>query len=134
MSEAIGRGVPLRVGIVDMTESQDLEVTVEELHRLGVEGIRVDRLRQVGRGVRDRPPGIDQLCGRCADGSLAVLPSGDVVPCVFARWMTVGNVRQMALGAIHEAAHATRADLRARFQVVAACPPRGVGPMCPRTS
>lgn len=131
MREAIERGIALRVAIVDMGGSQDIQATVGELNGLGVDRIRVDRMRQVGRGVRDRRPDVDQLCGRCADGSLAVLPSGEVVPCVFARWMTLGNVRQMRLGAIHEVAQVARAKLRARFQVLAACPPRGVGPMCP---
>jgi hypothetical protein len=63
------------------------------LTALGVADIGADRLRQVGRGVRDREPSVDQLCGNCASGVLAISPDGTVWPCVFSRWLTVGNVR-----------------------------------------
>jgi hypothetical protein len=78
-------GIPVRVGVVAVGAGQDLRATLAELEALGVASIDVDRVRQVGRGARDRAPDLDQLCGRCADGKLAVSPNGEVWPCVFAR-------------------------------------------------
>ncbi len=43
---------------------------------------------------------MSQLCGNCGRGIAAVLPSGDVCPCVMARWLTAGNVRDMPLATI----------------------------------
>jgi MoaA/NifB/PqqE/SkfB family radical SAM enzyme len=59
--------------------------------------IGYDDVRQVGRGVRREAPGPAQLCGHCADGNLAVGPDGAVWPCVFARWLPVGNLRESSL-------------------------------------
>lgn len=67
---------------------------------LGVTDIGTDRLRQVGRGVRDREPDVSQLCGACARGKVAVVSNGDVWPCVFAWWMPMGNVRKIPLADI----------------------------------
>jgi len=41
-----------------------------------------------------------QLCGACGRGKVAVSPDGDVWPCVFSRWMPVGNVRRESLAEI----------------------------------
>jgi hypothetical protein len=57
-------------------------------------------LRQVGRGQREQRQDITQLCGHCASGVLAVGPDGAVWPCVFSRWLPVGNVREKALSEI----------------------------------
>jgi MoaA/NifB/PqqE/SkfB family radical SAM enzyme len=94
--EALRRGIPLRVGVVQVTEDQDVEAAVADLRELGVAEVSFDRLRQVGRGVRDQEPGVEQLCGRCADGVLTVTPNGDVLPCVFAHWLVLGNVLETA--------------------------------------
>ncbi|MGX2995576.1 SPASM domain-containing protein [Streptomyces sp. JNUCC 64] len=64
---------------------------------LGVRRIGTDRLRQVGRGVRERTPDTSQLCGHCVSGVIAVSPDGSVWPCVFSRWVPVGNVLNAAL-------------------------------------
>jgi MoaA/NifB/PqqE/SkfB family radical SAM enzyme len=98
--EALRRDIPLRVGVVEIEEGQDVEAAVADLRELGVADVKVDRLRQVGRGVRDQGPNVDQLCGSCASGRLAVLPSGDVLPCVFSRWLTLGNVQHASLAGI----------------------------------
>lgn len=86
-----------------------------QLRDVGVTDISIDRLRQVGRGVRDRAPDTDQLCGRCADGVLAVTPSGETFPCVFSRWLSVGNVTTRSLSEIHAGAAGTRAILAQAF-------------------
>jgi len=113
--QARRRGVPLRVGVVAVGDGVDATSAVADLASLGVVNVKVDRLRQVGRGVRDSEPGVKELCGRCAESSLAVLPTGDVLPCVFARWLRLGNARTTSLSEINEAADAVRADLRSNF-------------------
>lgn len=98
--EALRRSIPLRVGLIDIGNGQRVEQAHRELTTLGVTDIGIDRLRQVGRGARDAEPDASQLCGHCARGKVAVSPDGEVWPCVFARWMPLGNVRSMPLGEI----------------------------------
>jgi MoaA/NifB/PqqE/SkfB family radical SAM enzyme len=99
ITEAVRRQIPIRVGIISMLEDQRVEQAKQMLIDLGVNENKIgyDNLRQVGRGVRDAQPGPDQLCGHCADGVLAVSPSGEVWPCVFSRWMPLGNVLERSL-------------------------------------
>lgn len=98
--EALRRSIPLRVGLIDLSDEQRVEHARRELVELGVTEFGTDRLRQVGRGVRDRQPDVSELCGHCARGKIAVTTSGDVWPCVFARWLPIGNVRRQELGEI----------------------------------
>ncbi|MGH3695085.1 MAG: radical SAM protein [Pseudonocardiaceae bacterium] len=99
--EALRRSIPLRVGLIDVQDGQRVGQARVELTSLGVANIGVDRLRQVGRGARDqRLDDVSQLCGGCARGKVAVAGNGDVWPCVFARWMRVGNVHESALAEI----------------------------------
>ncbi len=136
--EALRRGIPLRVGMVEVDKGQEVDAAAAELRMLGVEHVSVDRLRQVGRGVRDRAPGVDQLCGHCADGTLAVSPTGDVWLCPIARWLVIGNVRVASLGALHEAGAPLREALSREFARIGTpgykCPPDDAdpcgGPLC----
>jgi hypothetical protein len=130
-------GIPVRVGVVAVGAGQDLRATLAELEALGVASIDVDRVRQVGRGARDRAPDLDRLCGRCADGKLAVSPDGEVWPCVFARWLVVGNVRTTSLADLNRVAWPVRERLRLEFCSSARstrCPPNDGnpcgGPLC----
>ncbi len=115
IQEAVRRSIPLRVGVVDMRDSQQVGDAVEALHARGVLNVSVDHLRQVGRGVRDQKPGVDQLCGNCANGSLAVSPAGDTWPCVFSRWLSLGNVRATGLADLNNAATLVREELTRVF-------------------
>lgn len=83
-----------------MQDGQRVRQAYTKLSSLGVTNIGVDRLRQVGRGVRDQQQDSSQLCGRCARGKVTITSSGDVWPCVFARWMCVGNVHESTLAEI----------------------------------
>jgi MoaA/NifB/PqqE/SkfB family radical SAM enzyme len=96
---AVKLGLPLRVGIVEILEDQAVEETADYLRGLGVLDIRIDRSRGVGRAAASSASATstDQLCGRCADASLAIDPAGWAYPCVFARWLPVGNVRDTSL-------------------------------------
>ena len=132
--EALRRSVPLRVGLIDVRDSQRVQEAEAELRRLGVKEIGVDHLRQVGRGVRDQQPDLTQLCGHCGDRQVAVAPDGSVWPCVFSRWLPVGNVRQDALAEVlaGPAMTGTAATLAKHFAGRAAkgpCDPK-CGPNC----
>jgi len=114
IAEALRRGISIRVGVVQVNEELDVDAALADLRTVGVAEVDVDRLRQVGRGVRDRKPNVDQLCGKCATGRLAISPSGDVWPCVFSRWLTLGNVRDVPLGVI--AGSVTTMHVRAELE------------------
>jgi len=114
--EALGRGIPVRVGVVAVGEGQDLRATLAELEGLGVVAVGVDRVREVGRGVRGGGPGVEQLCGRCGDGQLAVSPDGEVWPCVFARWLVLGDARTTSLMELNRRARPVRERLRLGFR------------------
>jgi|HubBroStandDraft_4_1064222.scaffolds.fasta_scaffold20717_4 MoaA/NifB/PqqE/SkfB family radical SAM enzyme len=115
--EALRRGIPLRVGVVGVRDNQHINQAVRELQALGVDDIGVDFLREVGRGQRDEVQQVSQLCGRCASGVLAVGPDGVVWPCVFSRWLPVGNVTELTLEEIMrgEKFEATHRDLANSF-------------------
>lgn len=94
--EAARRGIPLRVGIIDVLDGQRVEAAHAEVEALGVTSVGTDRLRGVGRGAPATPT-VRELCGHCGDSRAAVLPDGNVAPCVLSRWMTAGNVRETSL-------------------------------------
>jgi MoaA/NifB/PqqE/SkfB family radical SAM enzyme len=130
---ALARGIPLRVGVVSVRPGQQVDAAVGQLRALGVADVGVDHLRQVGRGVRDAAPDIAQLCGGCADHSLAVSPVGDAWPCVVSRWLRVGNVREEPLEAVNARAGEVRRELAAAFaerRDGRRCGPDGDGGLC----
>ncbi|GAA3132254.1 radical SAM/SPASM domain-containing protein [Streptosporangium carneum] len=91
ITTALERGIPLRVGIVHVTESQRVEEGKALLTGLGVTQIGVDRVRLLGRPSRGA---LDpaELCGACGRGTAAVLPDGSLTPCPMSRTMSAGNV------------------------------------------
>ncbi|MER6830843.1 radical SAM protein [Streptosporangium sp. NPDC000563] len=95
--EALARSIPLRVTLVAMKAGQRITEAEALLRSLGVERIRTDRLRALGR---PNPGGasVDELCGHCGQGRVAVSPAGDVWPCVMGRFLVTGNVLQQPLG------------------------------------
>lgn len=127
IAEALRREIPLRAGVIDLTSGQRAEAAEAELLDLGVLSVGYDRLRQVGRGIRDRQASTEQLCGRCGDDVAAVSPDGTVWPCVFSRWLPVGNVLGRELREILEGPEAVkvRAELANTFagRSISACKP-----------
>lgn len=95
--EAVRRSIPLRVGIIGIHTDQRVGQAQRMLAALGVTDVSIDRLRQVGRGVRDRGASAAELCGNCGDGVAAIGPDGSVWPCVFSRWHSGGNVHDAPL-------------------------------------
>lgn len=135
IATAARRGIRVRAGVVDVGGEQRADQAHDDLVRLGVPSISRDRLRQVGRGIRDASQSVKQLCGQCGQGSAAVGPDGSVWPCVFSRWLPVGNVREQALRDILTSAEAdrVRTELRAEFDQrppVAPCVPNMCDPHC----
>lgn len=129
--------------MIDVQDGQRVENARAELTALGVTEIAGDRLRQVGRGVRDKRPDLSQLCGECARGKVAVAPDGSVWPCVFARWMPVGSVREYPLAKILSGVKMESAAATLERQFAARpkmgknpcdpqCWPTGTGPCGPR--
>ncbi|WP_372988823.1 radical SAM/SPASM domain-containing protein [Mycobacteroides salmoniphilum] len=114
IEEAIRRGITVRGGVVEMKADQRAGQAVVELGMLGVENVRVDHNRGVGRG---RTPDTSQLCGKCTSGRVAISPSGEVWPCVFSRWLPIGNVLEQAINDVLNSVDAeqTRAELDQEF-------------------
>ncbi|MGW1073702.1 radical SAM/SPASM domain-containing protein [Streptomyces sp. NPDC002537] len=98
IAEAVQRGIPIRVGIVEVLDGQRVEQAHAELTAMGVQRISTDRVRAVGRAAgREAAPTVDELCGRCGQGKAAVLPDGSLALCVMSRFMPCGNVREARL-------------------------------------
>ncbi|WP_078312381.1 MULTISPECIES: radical SAM protein [unclassified Mycobacterium] len=114
IEEAVRRGIPLRAGVVQVNGGQNAAGAVTELKMLGVKDASTDENRGVGRG---RIPDVSQLCGNCASGVVAISPTGEVWPCVFSRWLPIGNVLDETIERILASAEAeqTRADLEREF-------------------
>jgi hypothetical protein len=109
--EAMLRSIPLRVSVIQMHDQGVTDAALAELRALGVRSVGADRLREIGRGLRAGRTGPAELCGRCADGKLAVLPSGDAVPCLLSRWVLLGNVRTGCISDIYARSLPTRTAL-----------------------
>jgi MoaA/NifB/PqqE/SkfB family radical SAM enzyme len=147
IAEAVRRGIPLRVGLIRLSEDQDIDAAMEELVSIGVhrDAIRVDDQRGVGRGRGSAACTTeDELCGKCAGGVLAIMPDGTVQPCVFSRdaRFEVGNITADNLTSVlgGERLHRMREDLTSAFVqrglIGADCPPaeptgpESCGPAC----
>ncbi|GAA2450603.1 hypothetical protein GCM10010191_80730 [Actinomadura vinacea] len=97
---AVEDGIPIRVGIVDIADSQRVKEARNDLNSLGVARIHTDRIRAFGRGSQGQAPDISQLCGQCGTGRAAIGPNGAVSPCVMAHWLRVGNVHDSDVATI----------------------------------
>ncbi|MBQ0852885.1 radical SAM protein [Streptomyces sp. BH-SS-21] len=97
--EALRRGIPLQVGIVEVEDGQRTAQAREELLGLGVRRVVTDRVRSVGRG-EIHTPSVGDLCGRCAKGKAAVMTDGTVTPCVLGRFLSTGNAKTDGLAAV----------------------------------
>lgn len=114
IAQARRRGIPVRAGVIDLGQGQRVEQARAELVDLGVGEIGYDRVREVGRGGRGQASSAGQLCGRCGEGVAAIGPDGSVRPCVFTRWVSIGNVHDQGLAEITPALSVTRDTLIAQ--------------------
>jgi MoaA/NifB/PqqE/SkfB family radical SAM enzyme len=138
--EAVRRGIPVRAAVVEVIEGQGAEEAAAELRRLGVADIRIRRAQGVGRAANGTPgQDVAELCGHCGLGRAAVLPDGQVTPCVIGRWLICGNVRETSLAQILSAQEWERTitsvprpgDIR---DCGPDCPPASDGNDCPPAS
>ncbi|GGZ22970.1 hypothetical protein GCM10010387_15040 [Streptomyces inusitatus] len=127
IEEALRRGIPLYVGIVDVLDGQRVAEARAELSAMGVRQINTDRVRAVGRArLPGTKPTLDEMCGRCTRGRGAVLPDGSLTGCVLSRDFPAGNVRTTRLRDLFGGEE--WADLSARIPAPrAACPPDDSG-------
>lgn len=129
MRQILGAGIPLRIGLINMGANQAIGGAFELLTKIGIDRqqIRIDHVRPVGRGSSQACERElhDTLCGECWKGKLAVAPSGDAFPCVFARRVVVGNVIRQGLQEIvsSEALASFRANCRNWLPRPARCGP-----------
>lgn len=101
IAEALRRQIPLRVGIVEVLDGQRVDQAQEELRRLGVERIQVDRVRKVGRAANPAAvPSTSELCGHCFRHRVSIDPDGRVSGCILSRFLVAGNVREQRLADI----------------------------------
>jgi len=117
--------IPVRVAVIALKQNQDdLSATVEFLHRMGVEYKLPDPVRPTGRGCSQeiQPRNLPQeFSGRiteanfwtnkhafhfnrrnnsCWAGKVAVTATGEVIPCIFARDLVIGNCLKKGLEAV----------------------------------
>jgi MoaA/NifB/PqqE/SkfB family radical SAM enzyme len=91
----VRRGIRVAAGIIVVPQNAaHLKQTRKFLRHLGVDEIDTDRVRGVGRGQPYVPGARDlgELCGQCWSGKLCIDADGDAHPCVFSRFVSVGNV------------------------------------------
>lgn len=100
IGEAVRRGIPVKVNIVDLGDGQRTEEARAQMQRLGVRHIHIDAVRGVGNAARGALPSVSSLCGQCGVGKAAVLPDGSVTPCEIGRFLTAGSVRKDTLGEV----------------------------------
>ncbi|TGB03317.1 radical SAM protein [Streptomyces sp. MZ04] len=102
--EVLDRGIPLRVGIVEVNPGQRVAEAEAELRALGVKRVDVDRARKVGRAATGTIPTVDELCGHCFRHRVSIDPDGNVSGCILSRFLEAGNVRERPLPEIlHDA-------------------------------
>ena len=117
---ALAAGLPIRVGVVETDRNQGhAPRAIAFLKTLGVQNIRTERMRGIGRGqlVRLGTPGerYEELCGQCWKGKLCVTSSGAVFPCPLSRATDLGDVKS-GLSGILQTAKLT--DFRQKVRVL----------------
>ncbi|WP_405685631.1 radical SAM protein [Streptomyces sp. NBC_01387] len=133
ITEVLRRGIPLRVGLVDLGDGQRVAEAEAQLRALGVQNIRVDRVRAVGRAASDSAtiPHVSELCGRCFHERVAVSPDGDVYGCILSRHLPTGNVRTTRLREVLAGPRWAEARSAVPKAATHACPPNDGGDCSP---
>ncbi|MFF4220672.1 radical SAM protein [Streptomyces nondiastaticus] len=116
IQKAVDLGIPIRGGIVAVNADQRVGAAVTDLQNIGVGHVGGDRTRAFGRAGKGADPTVNDLCGHCALGQVAIGPEGNVWPCVLGRFITLGNVRETPLADIW---NSTR-TVEARAEIAAA--------------
>ncbi|MFE2375229.1 radical SAM protein [Streptomyces sp. NPDC059398] len=136
ITEVLRRGIPLRVGLVDLGDGQRVTEAEAQLRSLGVQNIRVDQVRAVGRAASDSAtmPNVSELCGRCFHERVAVSPDGDVYGCILSRHLHTGSVRTTRLAEILSGPRWAEARSAVPYVTTNACPPNDGGDCSPAST
>lgn len=121
--EAVRRGIPLKVAVLDGGDHERAERARVEMQALGVRDVGVSEVRAVGNAAGGALPSVAALCGQCGIGKAAVLPDGSVSVCEIGRFLTAGNVKEETLASV------LSGDRWA--EVTASVPRRDGGTVCP---
>ncbi|MBZ4319560.1 radical SAM protein [Streptomyces huiliensis] len=100
IAKAVELGIPIRGGVVAVRTAQRVNQAVTDLQAIGVGQVGGDRTRAFGRASQGATPTVNDLCGHCALGQVAIGPDGGVWPCVLGRFITLGNVRDTPLAEV----------------------------------
>lgn len=95
IEEAVRHGLRVRVGIIEMDLNRHcMDSAKAFVESLGVEEARIDRERRIGRAADHLSPGslLEELCGACGAGRIAINADGEVSPCVFSHFRPIGTV------------------------------------------
>ncbi|MEU9047225.1 MULTISPECIES: radical SAM protein [unclassified Kitasatospora] len=132
IAKAVALGIPVRGGVITVNPGQRVDQAVTDLQSLGVVEIGGDRTRAFGRASRGVQPKVADLCGHCAHEKCAILPNGDVVPCVLGRFLPVGNVLEQPLSAIWSGDRLADAlaEIGRECDTAQSCTPPQFLPMC----
>jgi MoaA/NifB/PqqE/SkfB family radical SAM enzyme len=129
IKKAISYGVPIRVGIIEMEENAGtVSRTTKYLNALGVSNANIggDKIRGIGR-AQDRVPTsnpIEQLCGSCWRGTLAINSAGQIAPCIMSHFRNVGHVSDgLATVLAGDQLNRARHEIRDAYKIVASCRP-----------
>lgn len=94
IAEAVARNMSIRVSVIvgDVNRSTADE-TCDHLKELGVEYVRTDNIRGIGRGADGKHVQDEyaELCGSCGDRKLVVDSDGQVFPCIMSKFAPIGH-------------------------------------------
>lgn len=110
---AVSAGLPVHGAIIGLPQNDhDLAGSERRLNAAGLVSVGVDRIRRVGRGAGSSPPQspMGELCGRCGLDRLCISATGEIFPCVFARFVSLGHATQDSL--ISALLSSTRTEFR----------------------
>ncbi|MGI8467426.1 MAG: radical SAM protein [Pyrinomonadaceae bacterium] len=96
---AVEAGIFIRAGVIETIYNRGHYGAAKSfLNNIGVKQIGYDRERGIGRGanaqvaIKSNP--MKELCGRCWQGKLCVTADAKTFPCVFSRFLDLGDPRE----------------------------------------
>jgi hypothetical protein len=138
IAKATRLGIPVNAALIDgIVPGQDPEAAEATLRAIGVTAIKVRPVQGTGRAAAEgRKNDPAELCGHCGIGRAAILPDGQLTPCVIGRWMHTGNVKETPVADIlaGQAWRDAVASVRMAEPCAPNCPPTLDGGDCPPAS
>jgi len=95
--KSLKAGLTIRASVISMeANSSTTAVTKQYLSSLGVNVVRVGRVRLIGRASlieADKASYLNELCGRCGEAQVCVSANGTIFPCIMAKNSPIGHVK-----------------------------------------